>query len=152
MEDTDVTGGGVSCRRIAVLLVAATLAACGGSPTGPGGVSVAGNWSGTSQFVTAGVTVSDTVTATLTQDASGAAGGNWTAAGGASGRFTFTAGASISGSFTIQQTLLTGGICQATSTLSGSASSSVIDFTVPPISGTGLCQWASDQRFSLRKN
>jgi hypothetical protein len=138
--------------RIAVFGIALALAACGGSPAGPsGGVSVAGNWTGTWQFVTAGVTVTDTVTATLTQDASGAAGGNWSAAGGGSGRFTFTAGPSISGSFTIQQTLLTGGICQAMSTLTGTASSSALDFTVPPISGTGLCQWASDLRFSLRR-
>ena len=138
--------------RIPILLLMLSLAAgCGNSPTGPGGFSVAGNWSGTWQYVTGGVTVTDTVTASLTQDNTGNAGGTWTAAGGASGRITFAAVSSISGSFTISQTLLSGGVCQATSTLTGTATPSTITFTVAPITGTGLCQWASSQQFSLGK-
>ena len=138
-------------RTIVTLLFAAAVAACGSSPAGPSGFSVAGDWSGTWQFVTGGVTVTDSVTVSVTQDSAGNASGTWTAASGASGRITFVASSSISGSFTISQTLLTGGSCQASSTLTGTASASTITFAVAPISGTGLCQWASNQQFSIRK-
>jgi hypothetical protein len=129
-----------------------TLAGCGGdSPTNPSGsLSLSGNWTGTWQYVASGVTVTDDVTATLTQSGSSATGG-WSSASGATGQLSLTVASDLSGTITITQTPLASNACTASTSLSGSATSSTMDFTLAPISGTGLCQWAASQRFVLEK-
>jgi hypothetical protein len=132
--------------------LALLLAGCGsGSPTSASSIfSVAGNWTGTWQFVSAGATVTDGVTATLTQDGLNAK-GTWTADSGPSGQVSFTVAASLSGTLTISQTTLTGQSCSATTTLSGAGSATALDFTLTAIPPSGLCQWATSNQFSLKK-
>lgn len=137
------------------ILVAAFLAlvSCGGkSPSAPSaGLNLGGNWSGTWQYVTSGVTIVDNVTATLAHSSMDV-NGTWTAESGASGQLQrLVPQASTSGSLTITQTTITGTACTATTAVAGTASATTIELTVSPIAPNGVCQWASDQRFSLRK-
>jgi hypothetical protein len=124
-------------------------AACG-SNMSPSRIDVAGSWSGTWQFQTGGATVTDSVTAQLTQTGTNAS-GTWTAAGGPSGELSFAVGASISGTLTINQTTVTGQTCRATTTVSGTASSSTIAFTMTTPTSSGICQWATSNQFSLQR-
>ena len=86
--------------RLPLVALLLALAACGGkgSPSSPApSLNLAGTWGGTWTFVTSGVTVSDTVAATLTQSGTGAD-GTWTSQSGATGQFTnLTPAASTSG-------------------------------------------------------
>jgi hypothetical protein len=129
------------------LLVAVAASACDGSPTSP---SLEGEWTGTWEFRTAGVLVTEDVTASFNQNGA-AVTGTWTAASGPSGGLTFTASDSSSGTLTITQTMFTGQVCNGTSTVSGSASRSSIELAAAPIPVSGLCQWATEIRFSLHK-
>ena len=128
---------------------ALSLAGCGSS-TSPSRIDVAGSWSGTWQFQTGGATVTDSVTAQLTQTGTNAS-GTWAAGGGASGQLSFTAGASISGTLTISQMTVTGQTCSATTTISGTASSSTISFTMTTPAASGICQWATNNQFSFQR-
>ena len=139
--------------RAAIAIVLVTLATgCGGdSPTNPSGsLNLSGSWTGTWQYVASGVTVSDDVTATLTQSGSSAT-GPWTSASGATGQLSLTVASDLSGTITITQTPLASGACTASTALTGTATSSTLDFALAAISGTGLCQWATNQQFSLTK-
>ena len=67
----------MTARRIfAAVLIAIAATACDDSPTGPS-VDLGGAWTGTLTFVTSGVTVTDSVAATLSQSGSSVTGG-WT--------------------------------------------------------------------------
>jgi hypothetical protein len=128
---------------------ALALASCH-SGMSPSDIEVDGAWNGTWQFVTGGVTVSDAVTARLTQSGANAS-GTWTAESGPAGEISFAVGGPISGSLTITQTTLTGQTCTATTPLSGSATSSTIEFTTTDFTPSGICQWAASNRFTFRK-
>jgi hypothetical protein len=138
------------------LLVAAAIVAlgsCGGkNPPGPSAtLNLGGNWSGVWQYVTSGVTINDSVTATLTQNGADVT-GTWTAESGASGQFQrLAAQASTSGTLTITQTTVTGAVCNATTPVAGTASATNIELTLSAIPANGVCQWAASQQFSLRK-
>ncbi|HET9372087.1 MAG TPA: hypothetical protein VFO19_17625 [Vicinamibacterales bacterium] len=124
---------------------------CGDSPTDPSGsLNLAGSWTGTWQYVASGVTVTDDVEATITQNGSNAT-GTWTSASGATGSLSLTVASDLSGTITITQTPLASNACTASTSLSGSATSSTMDFTLGAITGVGLCQWAASQRFVLEK-
>lgn len=141
-------------RRFAIVVVLALFAACGGdsTPSAPtASFNLAGTWTGSWQFVTSGATVVDTVTATLTQSGATVS-GTWTSESGATGQISsLAAQSSTTGSMTISQARLTGTACNATTSVSGTASASAIDLTVPQIPVTGVCQWGSAMQFSLRK-
>ena len=140
-------------RRALVLAALVLPLACGGnSPSSPSAtLNLGGAWTGSLQYVTSGVTVTDAVTATLTQTGT-SVGGTWTAESGASGQFSnLTAAASVTGIVTISQTTLTGASCSATSAINGNASASSITLAVAQIQPTGICQWASGMQFSLRR-
>jgi hypothetical protein len=134
----------------AILYVCAISSAGCDSDMSPSRIDVAGSWSGTWQFQTAGATVTDAVTAELTQTGTSAS-GTWTAAGGAAGDLSFTVGASMSGTLTINQTTVTGQRCSATTTVSGTATSSNMTFTMTTPTSSGICQWATNNQFSLQR-
>jgi hypothetical protein len=137
-----------------MLVCGLALPACGGSPTPPSSttLNLVGTWTGTWTFVTAGATVSDTVTMTVAQIPSGeSVGGQWSAAGGAAGTVSFPPTAEITGTLTISQTLVTGGNCSASTTLTGTASTNQIRFTLGTLTPTGLCQWATNQQFTFSR-
>ena len=139
--------------RIGLAVALAAHLACGGStPPAPStNLNLAGTWTGSWRFVTSGVTITDAVTATLTQSGSDV-NGTWTAQSGASGQIThLTPSTSTSGGLTISQTALTGTLCNATTTVAGTASASALELSVAPIGSSGVCQWATSQQFSLRK-
>lgn len=125
------------------------LAACD-SDSSPSDIDVDGSWSGTWQFVTGGVTVTDTITATLDQDGNDVT-GTWAAASGPTGEVNFSVDDSISGTITITQTTITGQACTATTTMSGTASATAIDFAAATFTSTGICQFAASNQFSLRR-
>lgn len=136
---------------VVVLSVSASTIACGGSPTSPTpALNLGGAWTGTWTFVVAGATVTDTVTATLTQNGD-SAGGQWTAASGPTGQLIISVGSTISGTASISQSLLTGVICTTSTTVSGTATSMSLQFTFGTLAPTGLCQWATGHQFSLTK-
>ena len=140
-------------RRIALAVLLTAPLACGGdSPSSPSPtLNLAGTWSGSFQFVTSGVTITDGVTATFTQSSTDVS-GTWRAESGASGQFTQIAPrASTTGSVTISQTTLTGTVCNGTAAVTGTASASSLDLTVAQIPPSGICQWATSMQFSLRK-
>jgi hypothetical protein len=143
----------ILARAVRFVCAAATLAAgaagCGDSPTSPS-LNIAGNWTGTWQFRSAGVTVTEDVTATFTQSGSNAS-GNWSAQSGATGQFTIAVGESITGTMTISQTLFTGQVCSGSTTLTGTAAASAVDLTIAPLTSSGLCQWATEIRFLLQR-
>jgi hypothetical protein len=139
--------------RCALLAALLAQAACGGSsPSAPSpALNLAGTWTGSWQFVTSDVTVTDNVTATLTQSGEDVS-GTWRAESGATGQFTHLAPrAATAGSVTISQPTIAGGACTATASVSGTASGSSLELTVPQIAPSGACQWASGMQFSLRK-
>ena len=138
--------------RLSLVAVLVTLTlGCGGSPTNPSGsLTVSGTWTGTWTYVSSGVTVTDDVTATLTQNGSNAT-GSWTAASGATGQLSLNVASDLSGSITLNQTPLGSNACTASTPIAGSATASSLDFTLSPITGAGLCQWATSQRFALQK-
>ena len=134
-----------------MLAMVALTSACGhGSPTSPDLLDLAGNWTGTWQFVTSGVTVTDNLSVTFTQTGTAAA-GTWSADSGASGVFNFPATTTVSGSMSIMQVTLSGVTCQATAGLSGSAAANSLSLQVPTIAGTTSCSWASNNVFSLHR-
>jgi hypothetical protein len=126
--------------------------ACGGesssqSTTGPS-PSLNGPWVGTWTYVSAGLTITDPVTATTTPYVTQAT-TTWQSAGGATGSFVVTPGASISGTFSIQIGAA-GFNCSGTGTLTGTASAAAIAFDVPSISGS-ICQWSTNNHFDLHR-
>jgi hypothetical protein len=140
-------------RRAVLLGLLLVLAACGGSspPSPSANLNLAGTWTGSWQFVTSGATITDAVTATLSQNGATVT-GTWSGESGASGQFTsLTPQASTTGSLTIAQPTLTGAVCTATTAVSGTASASSLELAVPQIAPSGICQWASGMQFSLRK-
>ena len=143
---------GRGVRGMLAMALVAGAVACGGSPAAPGppAVNVAGAWAGTWQFVTAGTTVTDTVSVSLAQNGSSVT-GTWASPNGPSGQVSFTAAASIAGSFSFTQTTLTGQTCSASTTLVGTASAANLDFTTNDVVVSGLCQWATGNRFALHR-
>lgn len=136
-------------RSLVVCLCVAGLTGCE-SDMSPSDIEVRGSWTGTWQFVTGGLTVTDTVTASLDQTGTNAT-GTWTAASGPTGDLSFTVGESISGTLTITQTTITGQPCSATTTIAGTASSTAIDFTAGAVTPGGTCQFAASNQFSFRR-
>ncbi len=143
-------------RRILATMVLAQLliglisiAGCDKAPTTPT-VSLAGTWTGTWTFRVGGATVTDTVSFTLTQG-SGNASGTWTSTGGPSGSVIISPATNITGSFRITQTLLNGQVCEANTSLTGTAGDASLRFTVGALTSFGLCQWATDQQFDLTR-
>lgn len=128
------------------------LAACGGdAPAAPSAaLNLAGTWTGTWTFTSGGANVSDAVTMTLTQSGT-AVGGPWSATGGAAGTVSFTPAADYTGTASISQTLLLGGNCSAQTTLTGTASSNQIRFTLGTLTPTGLCQWPTTHQFTFTR-
>lgn len=143
-------------RSVAVLLLAVAATACNDTPTAPtmttppGTVNVAGDWSGTWTYSTAGVMVTDDVTARLNQSGAGVT-GTWTAASGATGQISFTAMATLSGNLTLNQALLGGGSCNGGTTISGSAAADRLDITLADIAPQGVCRWGTGGRFVLTR-
>ena len=131
------------------------LSACGGSTTTPSTtpstpLNLAGTWTGTWTFLSGGATVSDTVTMTLTQsDAS--ASGPWSAAGGAAGTVAFATTADFTGTASIRQILINGVNCSSSTTLTGTATSNQIRFTLIALAPAGLCQWATNNQFTFSR-
>ena len=136
-------------RAVLVALCVACAAGCE-SDMSPSDIQVRGSWTGTWQFVTGGVTVIDTATATLTQNGANAT-GTWTAASGPTGDLSFTVGETISGTITMTQTTILGQPCTATTTISGTASSTALDFTAAESPRTSICQFAVSNLFSFRR-
>ena len=143
----------MTVRLLAALMAAAALALLAGgcgSPNSPGTLALSGSWSGTWQFSTSGTVVTDTVTSTVSQSSTTAT-GNWTSTSGATGTFSFAVAANYSGTFTIKQTTISGFQCSASTTMSGTATSNAIDFTVGTLTPNGQCQWATGNQFALKR-
>jgi hypothetical protein len=138
-------------RLAACLLGALLVSHCGGgSPSSPS-LNLAGTWTGTWRYVAGGATVSEAVTATLTQSGDEAS-GTWMAESGASGQFQrLRAASSTSGSLTISVTALGLPPCTATASVSGTASATSLELGVSPIASSGTCQWAANQQFALTR-
>lgn len=138
-------------RRFVLGCLVALATACGGSstPPAPSSITITGDWSGTWQFVTSGVTVTDNIRATFTQ--AGTATGTWSADSGATGQFTFAVAANVSGTLTIAQVLVSGTTCTATANLTGTVSANAITLSAPTIPPSPLCAWAMNNQFSLRR-
>lgn len=98
----------------------------------------------------AGATVVDAVTLTLTQSGSLAV-GSWSAAGGAGGTISFSPGGTIAGTASISQTLISGPNCSATTSLTGTATATSVQFTLGPLTSAGLCQWAASHQFAFSR-
>jgi hypothetical protein len=120
------------------------------SDMSPSRIDVGGAWTGTWRFVTGGVTVTDAVTATLTQNGTNVT-GTWTAASGPAGELSFAIGAEIAGTLTMTLTTITGQPCTGTTTLSGTATPTALDFTTTSPAPSGVCQWATSNEFSFRR-
>ena len=141
-------------RSAFLVLCGLILPACGNTTTTPSPtlLNLGGTWTGTWSFVSGGATVSDTVTMTLTQNPSSATvGGQWSATGNAAGTVSFAPTAEFTGTATISQTLITGGNCTATTTVTGTASTSQIQFTLGALTPAGLCQWAASNQFTFNR-
>lgn len=138
-------------RRLVLGVFVALAAACGGSSPAPAPtpIMIAGDWSGTWQFVTSGVTVTDNIRATFTQ--AGTATGTWSADGGATGQFTFAVAASVTGTMTIAQLKVSGVTCTATANLTGTVSANAMTLSVPTIPSSPQCDWSTNNQFSLRR-
>jgi hypothetical protein len=140
--------------RLALACVLTLAMACGSSPptspTPPSGGGSETKWNGTWQFVSGGATVTDVVSAALSDDGANVT-GTWTSQSGATGTLRFVLAATITGTITIAQPWFTGGVCGGTSTLTGTLSASSLEFTIAQIPPSGVCVWGSDQKFSLRK-
>ena len=137
--------------RLALGLVIVVTIACGSNSSTPAGPTpmIAGDWTGTWQFVTSGVTVMDNVRVTFTQ--TDTATGSWTADNGASGQFQFPVSSSVTGTFTITQVKVSGPTCSATANLSGTVSASAMTLSVPTVPSTPQCAWATNNQFSLHR-
>lgn len=135
-----------------VIACGLVLSACGDSPGGPsaGTLDLAGTWAGTWTFVSGGATVTDAVTMTVTQSGTSAS-GQWSATGGAGGVMAFSRTADFTGTATVNQTLLSGVNCSASTTTTGTASSTQIRITLAPLTPSGLCQWATNQQFTFTR-
>ena len=119
-----------------------------GSPAGPTPVvvNISGSWTGTWTFLTACVTVTDTVSVTFTQNGTSAS-GPWSSASGPGGQLNLMIGAGLSGSASINQTLLSGQNCSASTTVTGTATATRVQVTLGALQASGLCQWATNQEF-----
>jgi hypothetical protein len=135
---------------LAVLLTASIGAACG-SPVGPDGFSLDGEWSGTWTFVSAGATVTDDIDVALSQDDESVATGTWVAASGPSGQITLSPTTATNGTVTITFTTLSGQMCATTTSAMGTASGSSLELVLIDPSTSGICQWSTANRFSLVK-
>jgi len=138
--------------RIGVLLLTCglLLSGCGDTTTTPSPptLNLTGTWTGTWTFFSGGSNVTDEVTMTLAQDASGqSVAGQWSSIGNAGGTVSFAPTAEFTGTVTISRTLITGGNCSASTTLTGTASASQIRFTLGTLTPAGLCQWATSNQF-----
>jgi len=135
---------------LAGLCLAASLAAaCGGSSSTPGPATIAGDWSGTWQFVTSGVTVTDNVHVTFTQ--SDTVTGTWVADGGATGQFRFASGSPVSGTFSITLLKVNGQTCSGSGNLTGTVATNAVSLSVPSIFSASQCDWATNNQFSLHR-
>jgi hypothetical protein len=94
--------------------------------------------------------VTETVVFTVAQSHTTAT-GTWTAEGGAVGSIFFGTGAPISGTFVIRVTTF-GGSCSGASTLSGTASTTDLSFSVQDLTPTSGCQWSTHSQFVLHHN
>lgn len=139
-------------RRLLVAGCLAVTAACGDNPAAPGPVNVFGEWTGTWQFATAGLTVTDSVRVVFVPLPLNSWTGLWSADSGASGQFQIADQTSTTGTFTITLPKLTGGTpCTATATVSGTLSSTAITLSVPSLPSTNTCPWATDHQFSFHR-
>lgn len=138
-------------RRLALGLLVVFAAACGGSSAAPAPtpVTVTGDWSGTWQFVTSGVAVTDNIHATFTQ--TDTATGTWGADSGATGQFTFVVASTVTGTLTITQLKVSGATCTATANLTGTVSTNAMTLSAPAIPSSPQCGWATNNQFSLRR-
>jgi len=137
--------------RAFLLVSALAISSCGDSPAAPEAtLNLAGNWTGTWTFVSGGATLTDAVTMTVSQNGT-SAGGQWNASGGAAGTVTFSPAADFTGTASISQTLIIGGNCSASTTLSGTASSSQIRITLGTLTPTALCQWPANNQFTFNR-
>ena len=138
-------------RSIVAAALVLTAAACGSSsPSNPSpAFSLSGNWTGTWQYVTAGATVTDTVTAMLGQSGSTAS-GPWTASSGASGQLSLSVASSATGTISINLTLISS-CSSGTIALTGTETATTIDFTLAPIPANGGCLWPTGNHFVLTK-
>ena len=135
---------------VAILVSIFLNVGCGSSSTAPSSsLSLGGSWNGTFQYVTGGVTVTDTVTATIIQSTSAI--GQWAAASGATGTFSFPPAATASGAFTISQPNIGSAACAGTSTMAGTAATSAVVFTVADITKTATCPWATQMTMTLQR-
>lgn len=134
------------------LAVIVAAASCGGNPSSPGaaGLSLAGNWSGTFEYQTAGATVKDDATMVISQPA-GTATGNWSTAGLTTGTVSFPASATVSGNFTITQASFGGSTCAGSSTISGTASATDLVLTVANLTTSAACPWAAGMKLTLKR-
>lgn len=132
-------------------LMASLAAACGSSTStpAPAPATIAGDWSGTWQFVTSGVTVTDNVHVTFTQ--SDTVTGTWAADGGATGQFRFAPGSTVTGTFSITQLTVGGQPCNGSANLTGTVATNAITLSVPTIPSTPQCAWAANNQFSLHR-
>lgn len=136
-------------RLVVGIAALAAVAACD-SPTGPDGFGVEGTWSGTWQFMSGGATVTDTITATFSQNG-GSASGTWRASTGPSGTVDISPTSATSGTLTIIQTVLTGRVCGSSTTVTGTASGTRIELTLIDFAVDQLCPWATMNRFTLTR-
>ena len=134
-----------------VIAACVLIASCGDSPTPPTTtLNLAGAWTGTWTFTSGGAMVTDTVTMTVSQTGTSAV-GQWSSTSGAAGTVTFTATEEFTGSAGLSQTLIIGGNCTASTTLTGTASMNQIKFTLGALTPTGLCQWAPSNQFTFTR-
>ncbi|HUL74061.1 MAG TPA: hypothetical protein VLT86_13225 [Vicinamibacterales bacterium] len=137
---------------VGLTVVTMTLAgACGSTPSSPSApaLTLAGAWSGTWDFVTAGATVTDTVVVTLSES-NGIASGHWTAVSGANGQLSLPVAQTATGTITITTALIVP--CSTASiSVSATESATTLDFTLAPIPSSGNCQWPTSNHFVLHK-
>jgi len=135
---------------LAALGLAASLAAaCGSNSSAPAPATIAGDWSGTWQYVTSGVTVTDNVHVTFTQ--TNTVTGIWASDVGATGQFRFAPGSTVSGTFAITQVTVGGQTCNGSANLTGTVATDAITLSVPTIPSTSQCSWAASNQFSLHR-
>ena len=141
----------IDVRRLVLSVMIGLAAGCGGSSaaTAPTPATIAGDWSGTWQFVTSGVTVTDNIHVTFTQ--TDTVTGTWAADGGATGQFRFAPGANVTGTFSITQLKVSGQTCSGSGNLTGTVGTNAITLSVPSIPSTSQCDWATNNQFSLHR-
>lgn len=135
----------------ALVALFALVSACGSSPASPStSLSLSGTWTGSFQYQTGGVTVTDAVSLVL-QQPSATATGSWSASGLTSGTVSFAAGATFAGTMTISQPNIGSGPCNGSSTIAGTATTTDLTFTVADLTTTASCPWATQMKFVLKK-